>query len=247
MRGASWITTKPIAHRGLHRGMEIPENSLSAFEAAIKKGFPIEFDIQITKDEELIVFHDDDLLRLTGREGRVDQTEWEVLKDLKLFGTNQSIPHFREVLEFINGRVPLLIELKSLKHHGVMEPKVIELLDNYNGEFAIQSFNPKTVLWLKNNAPEVRRGYLSGILDDEELNPITRKFLSYLGPVPFIQPDFIGYDKRGLDSGTVKLLKRYSHIPVIAWTVREKSEEATILSLADNIIFEGFEPSYGQR
>ncbi|GAB4020590.1 MAG: glycerophosphodiester phosphodiesterase [Bdellovibrio sp.] len=246
MRGANWITQRPIAHRGLHRGMEIPENSLRAFDAAIERGFPIELDVQFTKDRELIVFHDDDLLRLTGREGRVEQVRYDEMKDLKLFGTDQKIPTFAEVLDYVDGRVPLLIELKTLKNHGAMEPLVLELLDQYHGEFAIQSFNPKTVLWLKKNAPEIRRGYLSGLLDDEELNPVTRAFLSHLGPVPFIQPDFIGYDKRGLDSASIRWLKKYSQIPVIAWTVREKSEEAKILSLADNIIFEGFEPSYGK-
>jgi len=247
MRKANWITIEPIAHRGLHHAGEIPENSLLAFEKAIEANFPIEFDVQLTKDKQLIVFHDDDLLRLTGREGLVSNFTWAEIKDLSLFGTQQKIPLLSEVLEFVRGRVPLLIELKSLKQYGVMEPLVMELLGTYEGDFAIQSFNPKTVYWFKKNAPEVRRGYLSGPMDDEDLTPPTRFFLSNLGPLPVIQPDFIGYDKKGLNHKIIHLIKNYSHIPVIAWTIKAREEEEEALQLADNIIFEGFQPFHGRR
>jgi len=148
------------AHRGLHSDT-VAENSLTAFKLAVEKSYAIELDVRLSKDGELVVFHDDTLDRVVGTEGRVDAFTYAELKDMKLSGTEDTIPLFEEVLRLVDGRVPLLIELKEdAGKYGVTE-KTLEVLKGYKGRYIIESFNPLALGRVKKLAPTVLRGILS--------------------------------------------------------------------------------------
>ena len=74
----TFLNHLPVAHRGLH-GNGIPENSVPAFLKAIEAGYAIETDVRLSKDGVPVVFHDDTLVRMTGRNGRVESLTAEQL------------------------------------------------------------------------------------------------------------------------------------------------------------------------
>jgi glycerophosphoryl diester phosphodiesterase len=227
-----------VAHRGLHTE-KIPENSLAAYQNAIDNGFAIEIDVHITKDGNVVVFHDDDLKRMCGVEAKIEDLTLEEIKNLKLLNTDQKIPTFKEVLELVGGRVPLLIEIKSWPGKG---NKLCELtakeLDEYKGDFAIQSFDPFSVQWFRKNRKDVYRGQLSGALEKKNI----KFFLLQNLLIHFIsRPDFVSYqfDKTNIAFNIcVKLFGAAS----FGWTVRSQKDREEAEKHVDTIIFEGFLP-----
>ena len=235
----SWLVEMPIAHRGLH-DKNTPENSLAAFSKAIEKGFAIELDVQLLADETVVVFHDNSLSRMTGNDGYIKFLNKNDLKVLKLKGTKEHIPTFEEVLKLVDGRTPLLIEIKNTQKVGKLEQKVIDLLKNYNGEFAVQSFNPFSLQYFKNHAPNILRGQLSGSFKGEKLawfKKILLKRLAFNKNVS--HPNFISYEYTALPN---RYVKKYKDIPLLAWTLRSKEEYLKVVKYCDNIIFENFVP-----
>ena len=154
----SWLITRPIAHRGLW-GNGVIENSVTAYELAAKKQYPIEIDLYKTTDGELVSFHDNTLNRMTGENGFIYEKTLSELKSLRLSGTDEKIPTFNEVLEIAKNRSPLLIEIKNQPDKTVVD-SVVKRLKEYNGEFAVQSFNPFYINRVKKLAPEFIRGIL---------------------------------------------------------------------------------------
>lgn len=153
----SWLFSRPIAHRGLH-GIDVPENSLLAFQKAIDARIPIEIDVRPIDDGTVVVFHDEKLTRMTDRDGYVCNLTKSDLEEIRLKNSDEKIPTFSEVLEFINGRTPLLIEIKNESKVGTLERNTLDLLSAYKGEFAVQAFNPYSLEFFKNNAPQIQRG-----------------------------------------------------------------------------------------
>lgn len=235
----SWLCEKIIAHRGLHNE-KYPENSLGAFENAIKENMPIETDVRLIGDGTVIVFHDADLKRMCNKDKYACQLTKDDLASCKLSNTDYSIITFEELLNFINGRVPLLIELKQLDKVGELEKKTYELLKNYKGEYAIQSFNPYSLEWFKHNAPNVLRGQLSSFFKGEKLSLIKKEFLKRLKLNKISEPHFISYKIENLPNHYVK---KYKNLPVIAWTVKSQSQYIKAVQVADNVIFEDFIPT----
>ncbi len=239
----NWIVDKPIAHRGLHSGdAEIPENSIASFNEAIKHGYPIEIDIHPTTDGKIVVFHDDELDRMTELEGYTYEHSSKELCEASLMGTKEKIPLFSDVLECVDGQVPLLIEMKQKSTDiGTFEQKVIDYLDGYKGEFSIQSFNPLVMKWFVENAPHIKRGMLSGDFRDEDDMPIHRKIALSNYMLNFLsKPDFIAYDLRCLPHIAVSISKRNK--PLVAWTVKTEEDLQKAKKLCDNHIFEGLLP-----
>ena len=234
----SWLLETPIAHRGLHsRGIE--ENTLEAVEAAIKGGYNIEIDIMLTKDNEIIVFHDIDFKRLTGNDGIVSETTYEEIKEYKIKNTESKIPLLKEVLLMVQGKVGLLIEIKSIATDGVLENILMEVLEDYEGKYAIQSFNVSSVIYLMKKYPKAIIGQLSGKLNEENYLSLRDKFfLKNLIVNLIYSPDFIGYEFDEL-KGFHLLYKKIYRIPFLAWTVKDSNYEKGNF---DNIIFEGFNP-----
>jgi len=221
----TWLVEKPIAHRGLHSGTDTPENSLLAFQMAVQEGCPMELDVQFLADESLVVFHDDTLARLTGQDGITRSQTYSALKALRLYATDQQIPLFTEVLELVGGKVPLLVELKSDGTIGPFEARLRDVLRDYNGEFAVESFSSLSVEWFRINAPEVCRGQLSGDFRDWDGRG---------------SPNFLACDHRSLPNQRVAEERRKRGIPLLAWTVTSPEEYARVKPHVDNVIFEGF-------
>jgi len=227
-----------IAHRGFHNA-ENPENTLGAFERAIEKNYAIELDVQLLKDGTIVVVHDNKLSRLCAEDKYVSNCTYEEIKDLKILNSKYSIPTFKEVLELVDGKVPLLIEIKNTLKVGELESKTYELLKNYKGQYAIQSFNPYSLAWFKDNAPNVLRGQLSSFFKGESLSFIKKILLKKLKLNKVSNPNFISYNAENLPN---KYCKRCD-LPILAWTVRSQEQYLEVIKHCDNIIFEGFEPT----
>ena len=236
LKSDSWLLTKPIAHRGLW-GENIIENSLSAYKNAVINGFPIEIDLYSSIDGKLFSFHDQDLERMTGEKGFIYQKTAKELESLKLKGSNEGIPTFNEVLSVVNGKVPLLIELKDQPTKNYVD-KVIERLKSYKGEFAIQSFNPMYIKRVKKLAPFFLRGILGTKTHSKDLPFIKRKIVQNMLLNFVIKPDFISYSFEDLP-----LKKRKAkNIPIISWTITSQKDYERVKPYAKNIIFENFIP-----
>ena len=233
----SWLVKMPIAHRGLHND-EVPENSLASFENAIKHKYAIEIDLRMTSDGTVVVFHDDNLGRMTGSSGYVNKTTIEDLKKLRLAGTGEQIPTLKETLDFVAGRTPLLIEIKNMNKVGI-EKNVWEVLASYTGEYAIQSFNPYTLEWFKEHAPHVKRGQLSSFFRHADIGFTKRMALKKLWLNRVSEPNFIGYN---IDDLPNRWVKKYRDLPLLAWCVRTIEQKEKAEKFADNIIFENIDP-----
>ncbi len=251
-RVPGWLTTIPIAHRGLHdvsRG--VPENSLPAFWAAARAGYPIELDVRLLRDGEVVVMHDRDLDRVTHASGPVSAMDTSALRAVVLKGVASSgdarlgdarVPLLRDVLDLITGSTPLLIEIKNEAAAGAIEPAVAAVLDGYAGPYAVQSFNPETVAWWRDHQPAAARGLLAGDFRSESIDEDTRERLRNLESAAACAPDFIGYDIRLLPFEPVTRLRAAGH-PVLGWTARSLDDARGAREHCDNVIFEGFDAS----
>ena len=239
----TWLCTTPIAHRGLHNE-EIPENSLASYQNAIDHGYAIELDVRIIDDGTVIVFHDDKLARMTGEDRYASTLTIADLENIRLKKTEQKIPTFKEVLDFVDGRVPLLVEIKNEGKPGALENKTIELLRAYKGEYAVQSFNPFVLEYFRHHAPEMKRGILSALFRKHQLPSFIKRYvLSKMLLNNVAKPDFITYRHECLPNKYVtKYVKKYN-VPVIAWTTENQAETDKVKPNCDNFIFEGFIPS----
>ena len=234
----SWLVEKYVAHRGLH-DEQSAENSLSAFEKAIEKGYVIELDVQQISDGTVVVFHDSSLSRMTGQDGYVRYLVKEDLKNCYLGGTKETIPTFEETLNLIRGRTPVIIEIKNNSKPGKLEIQVLEMLKKYKGEFAIMAFNPYILKWFKENAPEIPRGQLSSFFKNEKLSFLKKFILKKLMLNSVAQPNFIAYNAQNLPN---RFVRKYNTLPLLAWTVRSQEEYMRVVKYCDNIIFENFIP-----
>ena len=235
----SWIVKTPIAHRGLHDDNK-PENSLSAFKNAIKHGYAIEIDLQMTKDNKIVVFHDDTLDRMTNGNGKVSDKTLDEIKQLTLKNSQEKVPTFDEFLSFINGKTPVLIEIKDHKNIGIAEEKIAKSLKKYNGQFAIQSFNPKITKWFKQHT-SFCAGILSCFFCDVRLAWYKKLLLKNLYLLKNVHADFVSYETNaGFYFKKLKRLK--GKIPILFWTIKSNDEMQKVKSVCDNVIFENFLP-----
>ena len=151
-----------FAHRGLHtRDKIIPENSLAAFREAAEAGYGVELDVQLSKDGYVVVFHDDDLKRVCNIDKRVDEVNYSELREISLCGTKETIPLFTDVLDTIDGRGPIICELKTGKRNKELCRKTYEIIQNYQGDICIESFDPTIVAWFRFHAKDLVRGQLA--------------------------------------------------------------------------------------
>ena len=242
-----WLTARPVAHRALHDRTEGRiENTLSAVRAALDRGFAIEVDLQLTADEEVIVFHDDMLDRLTESTGRVDQTSLSAIRAIKLRNTTDRIPTLDELLEEVAGRTPLVIELKSnWTGDRRLEHRVAGILSTYSGPAAVMSFDPASVHAMRKLAPHLPRGLVADRFEEEEwpgIPPHYRLALRHLLSAAYALPQFIAYDVKALPA-TAPLLLRHLGLPLLTWTVRTPADVETARKWANQMIFEGFDPA----
>lgn len=234
---------RSFAHRGLHtQDASVPENSMAAFRAAVSAGYGIETDIQLSKDGQVVIFHDDTLRRVCGEEGRVDAYTYEELRGFALSGTDERIPLFTDFLRLVDGRVPLIIELKTGPRNAELCQKAWALLVRYSGAFCVESFDPRIVAWFRIHAKQVLRGQLAAGYRELKKSQsaavsfaVSRCLVNCIG-----RPDFIAYDKKRT-SWCAGLAYNMGAMAVV-WTVRPGDDIPRLQEENDAVIFEYFAP-----
>ena len=241
-----------IAHRGLFsnkkKGREAPpapENSLEAFRLAVKHGYGMEMDVQLTKDDQLVVFHDGDLRRMCGVEGQVLDYTYEELQQFSLKGSDQRIPLFREVRDLVAGQAPMIIEVKPEGNSRRTAESLNEHMRDYQGIYCIESFDPRAVHWYKTHRPDIIRGQLSecfkasGILHHDLVRALCRCLLfNFWG-----RPDFIAYNHKHKNQTSYRLCRKLFPVFNVAWTIRSQKELEAARDTFTVFIFDSFIPS----
>jgi len=229
-----WLLARPIAHRGLHDGnRRVPENSLKAFARAMERRLPFELDVHLSREGEVVVFHDFTLKRMTGAAGRLADMTMAELGVLRLAGTQERVPSLEEVLDQTRGRVGILVELKTERgSDGRLERRVADLLATYRGPVAVQSFNPATVQWFRDHAPDLARGQLAMVYAGHGARRRTT-----MVDLARHRADFLGYHSADLPNRAVTAWRKLG-VATLAWTIRSPRQNPPV----DNIIFEGFSP-----
>jgi glycerophosphoryl diester phosphodiesterase len=218
-----------FAHRGLHGGAPLIENSFLAFAAALERGAGIECDLRLTADDQILVFHDADALRLCGSHVCIGQSTLAELAPLTV--GNHPLPTLEQLLALVDGRVPLLLEAKvDAKTPGRFwrfGPALLAALDGYEGRFGVMSFNARLPRWLKTNAPGIRRGLVVA----DSLKPLRRRVAMWLA-----DPDFLAVEAAALGKPWVERARR--KMPVYSWTIRTAAQRETAAVHADALIWE---------
>ena len=239
--------TKFFAHRGLHDNRtNAPENSLAAFRKAVEAGFGMELDVQMSKDRVPVVFHDFTLKRVCGQPGKVCDYTLAELKKFRLCGSDQQIPTFAEFLQTVDGKAPLIIELKVERFDLSVCEAADAMLREYKGVYCIESFNPFVLWWYRRHHKEVMRGQLS---DNYFLYPEYRNlkgagmvFLQFLMTNFLTKPDFVAYNHECRNNLSRKLCHGLYRNPAAAWTIRSEEQLAAAKGHFDVFIFDSFVP-----
>lgn len=230
-----FLTESLIAHRGLHDD-KVPENSLTSFKKAIVKKHIIELDVHLLKDGNIVVFHDDNLERMTGLNKKIKNTTYDEIKSLKLKDTKEHIPLFLDVLKLVDGQVPLLIELKYDNKVGKLEDKLINILKDYKGLYALQSFSPLSLIYLKRKCPNIARGLLVAKFKKSHMFFLKKIILRNMLLNKWIKPDFISCQYEFLNN---KKIQKFHHDKLLlTWTIRNKDDYNKYKKLCDNCIAE---------
>ena len=233
------------AHRGLHDSSR-PENSMSAFRAAIRAGYGIELDVHLLKDGTLAVMHDSELLRTTGCDGKIEDLTAEELDQYYLEGTFDTIPSFQKVLDTVNGKIPLIVELKAVgSNYAQLCQTAYDMLKDYDGIYCMESFDPRCVHWLKKHAPEVIRGQLSENFLANKKNPLPwiLKFLMTHHLLNFLSlPDFVAYRFRDRKQLSNFIARKIWRLQGVSWTLKNPQEHEAALKEGWIPIFEDYNP-----
>lgn len=228
------------AHRGLFdNGTDAPENSLNAIRKAVEAGYGIEFDIQLSKDDVPVVFHDASLKRMCGVDGKVWDYTLEELQNMKLANSNQTIPTLEQVLEVVGGKVPLIIEYKMDR----VDTKVCELgnalLEKYDGVYCMESFHPFAVKWYREHRPDVIRGQLSQDFSKTDYKGVQYWLMTHLLLNFLTRPDFIAYNHKDADKFSRRLCGELGALSV-AWTIKNREQYEEAKPYFDLYIFDSF-------
>lgn len=244
-RGWKKLLGVRYAHRGWHDKPAIPENSLAAFRRALDKGWGAELDVHLLKDGTLAVFHDSDLRRCAGEEGDIEDLDREGLARLRLEGTEEPVPLFDEVLALFEGKAPLIIELKSHKgNYKALTEAVIARLDRYKGDYCVESFDPRVLMVLRRERPNILRGQLAmDFRPGGEPLPGWQRFALRNLLMNFLTvPDFIAYRFEDRQRLALKLCRRVWGVKEASWTLRSMDDLLTAEAAGAMPIFECFDP-----
>ena len=241
---------RPLAHRGLHNHSEgIPENSRAAIKAAIQKGYGVEIDLQLSADGQAMVFHDEEMARMTGMRGGIREYTAEFLSGIYLKDGSEQIPLFTEVLDIVDGQIPLLIELKD--QHGMMgmtcgtlEQAVADALEHYRGPAAVMSFSPHMIYRLSDIAPHLTCGLTTCSFTRSDWPAVEINELDRLRNIAHYNDSgatFISHEASDLMSPRITQLKN-AGAQILCWTILNPEQERLARNIAQNITFEGYLP-----
>lgn len=238
----------PVAHRGYHdRAARRPENTLAAMRVAIEAGYAIEMDVQLSRDGVAMVFHDEELDRLTEAHGPLAERTAAELSAITLRDSDEGIPTLAQVLDLVAGRVPLLIELKDQtlvmgETDARLERAVADALAGYGGDVALMSFNPHCMAHMAEFAPHIARGLTTSSYDPAEWAPVPADTCAHLRDIPDydrVGASFISHQGDDLTRPRVIELKSQG-AAILCWTIRSAEDEALVRRIADNVTFEGY-------
>ena len=214
------------AHRGLFdNDSDAPENSLSAFQKAVDAGYGIELDVQLSKDDQLVIFHDASLKRMCGVDGNVWEYTLEELQQMKLADSEQTIPAFQDFLKIVDGKVPFILEYKLDRPQTKVCELANEILKDYHGVYCVESFHPLALLWYRKHRPDVLRGQLS----EEFFRDNQNKGKHYLTLASFLifnfagRPDFVAYNHLHANNISRRICKVLGALSV-TYTIKSKEE-----------------------
>lgn len=230
------------AHRGLHNEKR-PENSMSAFRAALDAGCGVELDVHLLKDGNLAVMHDSSLRRTADADVCLEDLTTQELKNFRLSGSDEHIPLFSEVLSLFDGKAPLIVELKCERgNHADLCRAACVMLDNYNGAYCMESFDPRAIAWLRKNRPDICRGQLSENWMGKKLAipGILKWALTYHISNVYTRPDFIAYKYADRRAFGTDICRKVMGLPGVSWTLRSREEYDTAVSEGWIPIFENF-------
>lgn len=246
MRDLAWLTARPVAHRGLH-GATVVENTPSAVTAAIAGGYGIEIDVQISRDGEAMVHHDDVLGRLTDGRGRLRDMTAAALAQVRFRETPDRMITLGDLCDLVAGRTTMLVEVKSRFDRDLhLVRRVAAVLSGYRGPVAAMSFDPTLVAALRHMAPRLTRGMVARQSFPPSLwpqvSPALRRSMAFFLHAVDSCPHFVAYRVQDLPGPVPALLRRGWGVPLLAWTVRTAADRARSGRFADQMIFEGFRP-----
>lgn len=236
-----------FAHRGLHDSARgVPENSLRAFRLAVRNGYGAELDVHLSRDKRLVVMHDESLLRTAGLDKDIGAVTAKTLDTLRLEGTGEKIPYLEEVLPLFAGTAPLVVEIKPVGgNYARLTYRVCKLLDEYpNLQFCIESFDPRVLIWLRKNRPEIVRGQLSQSFLKERVGlkwPVAFLLTNLLANF-LARPDFIAYRSEHRNNPSLRLCRRLWKLQEFDWTVTSQARLDELERDGVIPIFEGFAP-----
>ena len=225
----NWLNKLPIAHRGLHNNANnIYENTKESFLAAVNENYAIECDVVLSKDHEVVVFHDENLKRLCNLDKDVSSLTINELRNLKIYESNSNIISLDEMLHIVSAHVPIIIEIKG-QFTPFIEERIQEIIRSYKGPIALKTFNLKSVEWLIKFLPYVYKGL---VIDSN-----TNNFEAILD----LNIDFVSCDIEFIESNLIDKVKKKG-LPIITWTVDNEDKKKKANLIADNIIFENIRP-----
>ena len=248
MRAPDWLTTRPVAHRGLHdRARGIIENMPAAAQSAIDGNFSIECDIQLTADGEAMVHHDDALGRLTEGSGALLGMSSGQLRAVKFKDTTERMMSLGDLCALVAGRVPLVIEVKShFDGDRKLVARMAEVLASYRGPAVGMSFDPHQVLALREKMPQLPRGIIAQRSYDNDswkkLTPEQRQGMLHLRHAFRTRPHFVAFWVDQLPAPAAWIARNIFGLPLLTWTVRTSEQRERAARYADQMIFEGFRP-----
>jgi len=247
IRALDWLVARPIAHRGLHEEKAgRVENCESSFEAAIRHGFSIECDIQLTKDGQAVVFHDDDVDRVLDGRGRVKDFTVAELKAMRFKQGKDQVQTLAEFLEQVAGRTTAVIEIKSFWDDDfTLTDHAVDVLANYSGPYALMSFDPDLVARVAATAPDTVRGITADRVIDPYYCPLPvakRVAMREMAHLPQSQPHFISFDFRQLPFTPITEFQA-AGFPIITWTIASAEQASQARRWCDQITFEQFIPA----
>lgn len=233
-----------IAHRGLFDKARAPENSLEAFRRAVNGGFGIELDVQLTADGKLVVFHDESLKRMCGVARKVHKCNYRELCQYRLLDTQEKIPLLEEVLRLVGGKVPMIIEVKPEGNPIRTAKELSRQMKGYQGEYCVESFDPRVLYWYRKHDPEIIRGQLSTNFWRHENNRpwYVKVGLTNLLTNFYAKPDFIAYNYKYASQISLQICRHLYHTEMVAWTVRSPEELEQARDSFHVFIFDGFIP-----
>ncbi len=241
MKQMTWLKETYITHRGLHGVLGLIENTRKSFIEAINHGFGIEIDTNILKDGTVVVFHDKNLKRLCGVDRYLKDVTYDEIKDLNIIGTDEHIPTLTEILNLIDGKVPLLIEIKPFGNKKKHAKAVKTALAAYPYTVAVQSYDPSIVYWFKKHGNDLIRGQISEYFTESNMSPLMRRLLRRMVFNFLTKPDFINYRLEDMPNKYIEKAKQQGLL-VLAYAARSPKALVYARKAFDNAVFENFIP-----